>query len=91
MSSVANRDPYVHDSPDNFQLQGGFTTAAPDPKAFGGVSYWVEYYSADRRGGRYLAGPFQDRRRAVQRAAQMLGETTDGRRVEGVSIKAYRA
>jgi hypothetical protein len=84
------------ESLDNFQLQGGFCPGddrlpAPEPAGFGGLSYWVEYFSADRRSGRFLAGPFQDRRRAVRRAAEMLAEQTDGRRVESVTIRAYRA
>jgi hypothetical protein len=97
MATVPNRDPYVHaDSPDNFQLEGGFvrqprpiSAAESQLHQPGAKEFWVEYYHRNFRGGRLLAGPYSERRFALARATELLAETDYSYEVSRVSVLTF--
>ncbi len=102
MSIVSNHFPeQLGQSPDNFQLEGGFvrqgrqvrpTCSAREAAEYapGTVEWFVEYWLRNVRGGRFLSGPFALRRVAVEHAARLLGNAEYEHEVAKLTIVALR-
>jgi hypothetical protein len=98
VSQLSNHRPELLD---NFQLEAGGFARKPAPQPLsadeaerlrsGEVYFWIEYFLRNRRGGRYLAGPFLSRANACQRAAEMLAVTDEAKEIKNVTVLALRA